>query len=226
MKILKTSASRFALYGVLIFCSTTLSGCMTDTMDAEEAMIQPAAYGGSDNYPISVVKGPITLEVDSSAGSLNDQQINAIMGFAHQAMQAGVTPVTISRPSGGGSSARVASEVANLVSQQGLSRKKIRVITYPAPAGSPVNVSYISTYARTKECGQHLLDASETAENTMMSNHGCAVQANIAAMLANPGTLVSPAPSSSIRANTRVSAIKGLERDTSRDKAPWWTIFN
>jgi pilus assembly protein CpaD len=141
-----------------------------------------------------------------------------------QARQAGVSPVTISRPSGGGASARVASEVANLVSQQGISRRQIRVITYPAPANAPVNVSYVSTYAKTKPCGDWSQDATDTAANTHLSSHGCAVQSNIAAMISNPETLVVPSTSDPIRANTRVNAIKALERDTTATPW-WWSIF-
>jgi pilus assembly protein CpaD len=225
MKKSFTSLSRPTMVIALLAISTSLSGCMTDALDAQEMSVQPAAYSGSEAHPITVVKGPVTLEVASIESSLQPQQINAVKTFAYQARRAGVTPVTISRPSGGGASARIASEVANLMAEQGVPRKMIRVATYPGPSDAPVNVSYISTYAQTKECGDWSQDATDTFEMTHMPNHGCAVQSNIAAMLSNPGNLVVPGSSDPIRANTRVSAIKSLERDTSRDKAPWWSIF-
>jgi pilus assembly protein CpaD len=208
----------------LLLAATTLAGCITDAMDMQEAQVQPAAYSGSDSYPISVVKGPITLEVASIGSGLQPQQINAVQGFAHQAKQAGVSPIKISRPSGGGNSARIASEVANLLSQQGVSRKMIHVITYPGPADAPVNVSYISTYAQTKACGQWPQDVTDTEDNARMSNHGCSVQANIAAMISNPETLVVPEGSDPIRANTRVNNIKVLERDPTA-RTSFWSIF-
>jgi pilus assembly protein CpaD len=220
-KYLSHSTTLFALLAI----SSALSGCMTESLDAEEAMIQPVAYSGSDTHPISVVKGPMTLEVSSVEGTLQPQQMNAVSGFAHQAKQAGVTPITVSRPSGGGSSARIASEVANLISQQGISRRAIRVISYPAPADAPVLVSYISTYAQTKACGDWSRDITDTTDSKHMPNHGCAVQSNIAAMISNPETLVVPATPSSIRANTRVNAIRGLEKDTS-SRNSFWSIFN
>ena len=77
-------------------------------------------------------------------------------------MAAGVTPVTINRPSGGGSSARVASEIAALMSQQGLARNMMRVATYSGPSSGAVVISYVSTYAKTKPCGDWTQDAAET----------------------------------------------------------------
>ncbi len=216
---------RQVCFAALLLSTSVLGGCLNNGSFADQAM-EPVAYSGSEAYPITVAKGPVTLDVDSHQGTLSPAQINAVSGFAHQARQAGVTPVTITRPSGGGGSARVAGEIASLVSQQGVSRNMIRIGTYSGPASAPVHVSYVSTYAKTKPCGQVIQDATETENNTHMSSHGCAVQSNIAAMVADPETLVVPSAVDPIRANTRVNAIRGLERDTSRDSAPWWSIFN
>jgi pilus assembly protein CpaD len=217
--------SQTVAIGLMLIMSTGLSGCASDVLQEEMSMEAPAPYAGSKAYPITVVKGPVTLEVATAQGSLQPAQINAVTGFAHQAMQAGVTPITVSRPSGGGNSARVANEIANLITQQGLSRKMVRVATYPADANAPVNVSYVSTYAQTKACGDWSEDVTDTYQNRHMNNHGCSVQANIAAMLANPGSLVVPTTSTPIRANTRVNAIKVLEKDpTSRSSL--FSIFN
>jgi pilus assembly protein CpaD len=201
----------------------TLAGCMNDTMMTQR-MVTPAAYSGSDAYPITVAKGPVTLDVDSSAGTLQPLQVNAVMGFTHQAMQAGVTPITITRPSGGGASARVAGEIAALITQQGVSRNMVRIGTYSGPSSAPVHVSYVSTFAKTKPCGQWTQDATETESNAHMTSHGCAVQANIAAMVANPETLVVPTTTDPIRANTRVNAISGLEKDTSKTGASFFNF--
>jgi pilus assembly protein CpaD len=192
----------------------TLAGCMNDAMVASQ-MATPVSYNGSDAYPITVAKGPVTLNVDSSQGTLQPLQVNAVMGFAHQAMQAGVSPITISRPSGGGASARVASEVAALITQQGVARNMVRIGTYAGSASAPVRVSYISTYAKTKPCGQWSGDATETEENSHLASHGCAVQANIAAMVADPETIVVPSTVDPINANTRVNAVRALEKQTS-----------
>ncbi len=206
---------RFVSFATFSFSAALLSGCVNNELVSDQ-LVTPAAYSGSAAYPITIVKGPVTLDVDASHGTLEPGQINAVSGFAHQALQAGITPITITRPSGGGASARVASEIAALISQQGVARNMIRIGSYSGPSTGIVHVSYISTYAATKPCGQWTQDATETEDNTHLTSHGCAVQANIAAMIADPESWIVPESSDAIRANTRVNAIKGLEKDTSK----------
>ena len=194
-----------------LLVASMLSGCaMTDALDDT---YQP--YGGSDRHPIGVVKGPVTMEVSSAKGTLQPIQINAVAAFVHQAMQAGVTPITVAQPSGGGSSARVASEVASLMVQQGVPRAYVRFASYSGKASSPVRLSYVSTYGSSKNCGQWPDDATDTAENQLTANHGCAVQANIAAEIANPETLVVPAAIDPIPAEPQVGAITTVFKPSS-----------
>jgi pilus assembly protein CpaD len=210
MKITSKFLPRSSALGLMCFAAMALSACITDEAALDDSLETPA-YGGSDAYPITVAKGPVTLEVSSRQGTLQPGQVNAVQGFVHQAASAGVTPVTINRPSGGGASARVASEIAALMTQQGIQRNMIRVATYPAPASGKVVLSYVSTYAQTKPCGEWPDDATENDFNRHFASHGCAVQANIAAMVANPETLVVPTTVDPIRAAGRVAAIKKLE---------------
>ena len=212
-RIMKTKSlflSHPSALALMCFAAISLSGCITDEAALDDSR-PTVAYGGSEAFPISVEKGPITLEVSSAQGTLQAGQVNAVQGFVNQSVSSGVTPITISRPSGGGKSARVASEIAALMSQQGVGRNMIRVSTYSARAGSPVVLSYISTFAKTKKCGEWPDDLSDTAMNDHFASHGCAVQANIAAMVADPNTLIVPTPIDPIRAASRVNAIKKLE---------------
>jgi pilus assembly protein CpaD len=213
MKTPSKFISRTSALGLMCFAAVALSACITDEAALDDTRESPA-YGGSDAYPITVAKGPITLEVSSRQGTLQPGQVNAVQGFVHQATSAGVTPVTINRPSGGGASARVAGEIAAIMTQQGIGRNMIRVATYPAPANGKVVLSYVSTYAKTKPCGEWPEDATENENNQHFTSHGCAVQANIAAMIANPETLVVPEAVDPIRAASRVAAIKKLENPT------------
>ena len=168
----------------------SLSGCATDDiMTGDTTHVETHA---TDRYPITLVKGPQTIEISSRGGRLDAGQINAVKAFIHQAGQAGLTPMTVARPSGGGPSRRVAAEVASLMMEQGVLRSSLRFIAYPAPGTAPVRISYISAYAHTKPCGDWSEDLTETAQNTSYANLGCAVQTNIAAEIANPETVVVP----------------------------------
>jgi pilus assembly protein CpaD len=214
MKNLNMFFPRSTMIGLIFFASAALSGCVSDDI-ANDDLASPAPYSGSGNFPIVVAKGPVILDVASTHGTLQPTQINEVIGFAHQAMSTGLKPLTISRPSGGGASARVANEIAALLTQQGVSRQMLRITTYHAAASAPVNISYVTTYAKTKPCGQWPEDVTVTSSNQHFASYGCAVQANIAAMIDKPETLVVPATADPISAASRVVAIKKLEADTT-----------
>lgn len=219
-----TLFSRSSTLGIVCFAALALSGCITDEAAMDDTR-SVTPYGGSDAFPITVAKGPISLQVSSRSGTLEPQQVNAVQGFVHQASSTGITPITISRPSGGGASARVANEIANLMSQQGIARNMIRISTHSGSSTAPVVLSYVSTYAKTKPCGQWPDDLSETMMNEHFASHGCAVQANIAAMVADPGTFIVPTPTDPIRAGGRVKAIKDLETPASASRSSFFSFY-
>ena len=138
----------FIHFTALSLCALWVVGCSPDDALLDDAVHHPAQ--ASENYPITLVKGPQTLEIASSHGTLQPTQINAVAGFVHRALQAGVTPMTVSRPSGGGNSARVAGEVASLMVNQGVRRENVRFVTYSGSANGPVRITYVSSYAKTK----------------------------------------------------------------------------
>jgi pilus assembly protein CpaD len=187
-----------------MIAAAALSGCAMSDMALDDAY-QP--YGGSDMHPLSVAKGPVTMEVSTAQGTLQPQQVSAVTAFVHQAMQAGVTPITVSPPSTSGRSSRVASEIASLMVQQGVPRGSIRYATYRGNAAAPVRLTYVSSYGTSLKCGQWAEDTTDTENNMLTPNHGCAVQANIAAMVANPETLSVPAATDPIVAQPAVAAL-------------------
>lgn len=192
---------------VAAVAALSVAGCAGGDMALDDAYVPLTP---SERYPIEYAKGPITLQVASDHGTLQPSQVNAVAGFARQSMSGGLTPVMIRRPAGGGASARVAEEVAGLMLQQGVPRNMIRMATYPAPASAPVQLAYVKSYAHTKPCGEWLENAADTGSNEHMSNHGCAVQSNIAAMIANPENIVVPEPVSPVPAANGTAAIKKI----------------
>ena len=203
----------FIHLAALSLSAVWIVGCSPDDALLDDGVHQ--ATEASENYPITLVKGPQTLEVSSRHGTLQPTQINAVSGFVHRALQAGVTPMTVARPSGGGSSARVAGEVASLMVGQGVRRENVRFVTYPGSANSPVRISFVSSYAKTKKCGDWTEDLTETSGNTPYPNLGCAVQNNIAAEIANPETLVMPNPVDMADAPAQVLAVANQQKAVS-----------
>jgi pilus assembly protein CpaD len=201
--------SRNSLALLMLAAGLGLAGCAHDDLALDDAY---TPLSPEERFPIEYAKGPITMEVASSHGTLQPAQINAVARFARQSLAGGLTPVVIKRPAGGGASARVAEEIGGLMMQQGVPRDMIRMGTYPAPASAPVRLAYVKSYAHTKPCGEWSMDASDSARNVRMPNHGCAVQSNIAAMLANPEDAVAPQPTSPVPATNGTNAITRISK--------------
>lgn len=184
-----------------------LAGCGLQAGPLDDVYVP---MNGSDKYPIEVVKGPVTLEVSSKHGTLQPNQINAVSAFARSANGNGFSGVTLRRPAGGGASGRVASEVASLLTQMGMPAHMIKHATYPASSSSPVQISYVRSYAKTEECGDWSENLADTSSNDSMLNHGCAIQANIAAMVVNPEVFVLPVPAAPATAASRMPGLTAL----------------
>jgi pilus assembly protein CpaD len=188
---------------VLLVISSSLAGCSAEDLAADDQYVPVAHY---EQYPISVVKSPIKLEVSSKQGSLQPSQINAIAGFAHSAKNASASKISIKRPSSGGASRQVASQTYKLLVQSGISPSMIVQGTYPGPARGPVQLSYLRTVAVTKECGDWSTNIADTSGNQSMPNFGCAIQNNIAAQVVNPEDFIVPEVTTPVLAQTRIPA--------------------
>lgn len=208
----KSVLSRKCLSSLFVLAALGLAGCARDDIALDDAYVP---LSPSERFPIEYSKGPITMEVATTAGSLQPHQVNAVARFGRQSLAGGMTPVVIKRPAGGGASAQVADEVAGLLLQQGVPREMIRMGTYPAPASAPVRIAYVKAFAHTKPCGDWSRDATDSHRNEDMPNHGCAVQTNIAAMLANPQDAVTPEPMTPSEAPSGTAAIKKISNGQS-----------
>lgn len=180
---------RLALTGSAVLLTLFLAGCASDDLAMDDTFVP---YAPSERYPIKYAKAPVTLQVSPKHGTLQPNQVNAVASFARQSKAGGLTPILVKRPAGGGKSVRVAQEIAGLLEQEGVPAGMIQMGTYPAAASAPVQLSYVRAYAQTKPCGEWPENLADTHKNERFTNHGCAVQSNIAAMIANPQDLVQP----------------------------------
>ena len=95
----------------------------------------------------------------------------------------------------------------------GISRDKILVSTHDAPNGDQrVDVSYIAYSARTAPCGDWSENLGYSADNLTPKNLGCAVQQNIAAMVADPRDLLGPQPSGPVDTARRATVLDHYEK--------------
>jgi pilus assembly protein CpaD len=196
-----------------VLVATVLSGCALTEDEPFANSFVP--YSVNDRYPLAAVKGPVSLQVEVSRGKLQKGQVSAVTGISRQIISSGVTPVVIAVPTGGGKSSGVAREIGELLVHNGVDISMIRYAKYNGEANAPVQVSFIRTYAATRECGIWDKDYTDTASNQAATNHGCAVRANMAAMIANPKDIEVPAAMAKSTAAQHVVAIDKLGDTTS-----------
>jgi type IV pilus biogenesis protein CpaD/CtpE len=81
-------------------------------------------------------------------------------------------------------------------------------VPYGGSKAHPIKV--VGNKAIVADCGEWSVDSTETQSNMLLPNHGCAVQANIAAMAAYPQDLVKLRRMSLPPASPRVAAINAI----------------
>jgi pilus assembly protein CpaD len=102
---------------------------------------------------------------------------------------------------------------ADRINAMGISRDHIIVTTHDAPQGDMrVELNYISYSANTNVCGTWTQDLSKTADNDTPKNFGCAVQQNLAAMVADPRDLLGPRPADDMDVNRRTAVVGHYEK--------------
>ena len=149
---------------------------------------------GSLNHPITVEPSYRELKVQFAGGAEGVSPDEAIKFDAfladYRAHGSGSLGISVPNSAPGNAAITFFGERA---AATGISRDKILVSTHDVSNGDyRVDISYIAYSAKTKSCGDWSEDLSFTAENQTAKNFGCAVQHNIAAMVADPRDLANP----------------------------------
>jgi hypothetical protein len=75
------------------------------------------------------------------------------------------------------------------------------------------------------KCGLWPDDLTETSQNTRYANHGCAVQHNIAAMIADPSTINRPHPADAPMGAPAATAVRNAYTTTSSSSGGFASLF-
>jgi pilus assembly protein CpaD len=181
-----------------------------------------ASFSPTENYPITVEPGSQSLRV-SYAGpgvGLSPGESAAFDDFVAQYLAHGSGAISISVPQGAAEQTEI-SYFGERLFAMGVDRSRILVGTHDVANGDGrIEVNFVEYKAQTKPCGDWSVDVGEDAENTSMPNFGCAVQHNIAAMVADPRDLVATRPMSASDANRRETVMGHYEKGeiTQADK--------
>ncbi len=147
-----------------------------------------------DRYPLKAVARPEQVALAPHAAGLSDNQRGVLTQFAHTWSDNAGGQISISAPEDGGEAASRTAWAAKAVLQQsGVSPDMVRVAAYHADKpGAPVLVAYDGFEAVIPQCGKAWTNLGATRNNQSQANLGCAVSANLAAMIANPADIDHP----------------------------------
>lgn len=149
---------------------------------------------GARNHPITVEPSFRDLKVQftSTPEGMSAEDAGKFDAFLADYRVHGNGSLGISVP-GGASSRAAITFFGERAAATGISRDRILVTTRDGANADPrVDLSYIAYTARTQACGDWSENLSYTLDNSTPSNFGCAVQQNIAAMVADPRDLLGP----------------------------------
>jgi pilus assembly protein CpaD len=149
---------------------------------------------GLANHPITVAPHFQSIRVafsDASAG-LTPEDGAQFNGFVEDYLSRGDGSISVNAPRGPNSTAAL-TWFGEHLARMGVPRGRILVGTRDTADGDGrVEIGYIVYAARTDRCGDWSHDAHDDSGNLPMPDFGCAVQHNVAAMVADPRDLVAP----------------------------------
>jgi pilus assembly protein CpaD len=177
---------------------------------------------GIRNHPIAVEPSYRELKLQYAGGAegISAEDAAKFDAFLADYRVHGNGSLGISVP-GGASSRAAITFFGERAAQTGISRDKILVSTRePAGGDARVNVSYIAYSAHTQACGDWSENEAFVVENHTTANFGCAVQQNLAAMVADPRDLLGPGRMGPVDAARRASVMDHYEKGevTQADK--------
>lgn len=198
-----------------------LGGCAALKRDHVTVGSVPQDY--RTNHPITIAEREAVydLPVTQEARALSASQADALKGFMSGYERASGSEVRVIVPVGTPNAAgasRVAGDIVNLLTRQGVPASRITTFSYEGGAeanSAPVRISYTRLTASTGKCGRWTDDLTNTAENRNYTDFGCSYQNNLAAQVANPADLLGPRPVGEIDGTRRADVIGKYETGES-----------
>jgi pilus assembly protein CpaD len=209
--ILAASASAAAL----------LAGCAGAWNGPQQALTV------AEEHPITVDSQVValTLDIENSRGGLTAMDKARLRAFAASYLASGHGLVAISAPGGTTHDAAgeaLAASARSFLTEAGVDSTAVGEAVYSAAddRGGAVVLSYTHYVATPSACGDWSGMKERDWRNLHSANFGCATQNNLAAMIADPHDLVTPADSASADATARIRGLKKYrEGDKTESKA-------
>jgi pilus assembly protein CpaD len=167
---------------------TLLAGCSQDFATPGDVYVPVMAH---ERFPIEVRDTPFKMTVSARSGKLSVEDASRLAGFAGDARSKNSSPVHVTYPSGSKKAGQVSQEAVRVLVSHGVPRSQIRTAAYTGKSDL-VSLTFSRRTASTKPCGDWSQDVAINARNEPYPNYGCAIQNNMAAMVANPDDFERP----------------------------------
>ena len=201
------SSNRLALIAA---AALTLAGCSTVGRDAGDN----PALTPTERFAIQVTPHPEEVRLAAHPGGLSANQASALGAFVRTWLQVEGGQITVQSPVESGDEGavyRTSEGARRFLVEQGVTPEHIRTIGY-RPSGdgeAPIIVGYMAYSARGPDCSVSWANLTASADNNNLNpNFGCAVTANVAASLSNPGDLVAPRGEDPVDPNRRSAVLE------------------
>lgn len=154
----------------------------------------PIPLTPTSRFALQVEPGLDRLAFAVHETGLSDNQALALRDMVNRFAQEGAPLLIVEAPSGDDPVASdIAWRIKGALEAQGVSPHQVRVVTYVAPEPrAPVLVGFETIRATVPTCGTSWTNLGRTGANAGYANFGCAVNANLAAQIADPRDIVSP----------------------------------
>jgi pilus assembly protein CpaD len=199
------------LFGLTLALS--LAGCVS-SKDNKLAM---QARTPSELYPMKTERRPEQVLLAVHGDGLSPAQVEAVSGLAAKWRDGGGETIQISGPHGAVDSYAVyktMQAVRDRLTALGVPDASISQRSYDAGADAkaPLMVEFTRYEAVLPACGKSWENLTSTENNAVQSNFGCAVSANMAAQIANPGDIAAPRASDPTDAGRRVTVMEAYRK--------------
>jgi pilus assembly protein CpaD len=206
----------------LSIAALLLAACASDPASPARTALNPGAL-----YPLQAEISPDRLALALHSGGLSPAQIQGLTALAARWREDGEDAIVLQAPHGGADptlAARAQSDARALLLSLGVPQAGVRLAAYEAAdAKAPLLVSFPRYQAKAIACGRQWDDITATRDNTVQSNFGCAVAANMAAQIAHPADIAHPrgldAPSADRRETVLGKYAQGKVTATEEDPA-------
>jgi pilus assembly protein CpaD len=220
---------------LVLLSFSALGACATSAIPP--ANVGPVA-SRADSHVINVTQSSARLEIDVAAGdtTLTEKARADLRDFAAAYLRYGHGALILSTPSGGansGAASMLAGQTRMSLVDSGISYASVSGSTYDAGdnANAPIVVTFARFEAEAPNCRPiYEQDLAHQSDNQAWDSFGCAMQANLAAMVEDPADLVAPRsddPRDSNRRGTVMTNYRaGTTTHATRDADERATVSN